>query len=128
MLQDVCLCEFADIGDLLLWGALPVDSYISWTRCESSVVATSVTVASISQTDLVTWCCSGHRCAILVGWCALVCIASVGVRRFGSAHVEAFSGNVPDIVGRLVDPVSWIGFVSWPALAVLGVPWHALMD
>jgi hypothetical protein len=42
------------------------------------------------------------------------------------ASVPAVGSDVPDIVGRLVNPVTWVFVVTRPAVAFVGVPRHAV--
>jgi hypothetical protein len=44
------------------------------------------------------------------------------------ASIPAIRGNVPDVVGRLVNPVARVCMVARPAMALIGVPGHARVD
>jgi hypothetical protein len=41
------------------------------------------------------------------------------------SSIPTIGGNVPDVVGRFIDPIAGVCMVARPAMALVGVPRHA---
>lgn len=51
--------------------------------------------------------------------------ASMSIWRMVRTAVPGLGTNVPDVVGRLINPVAWVVLVAWPAFTLVGINCHA---